>query len=659
MGWLRELSGKHPVRRCSQRGLVIVSGALLSATALAFASGGPDALGYRWLDSDGPGGPVFKWTEIRDSGTALGNGDDDASWAVPLPQPFWFYGTAYASLHICSNGFTSFTSTSTLSYAPAVGFPCPDEPNTCLAPYWNDMKLDPSPRSGLYYYYDTVPRRFIVEWDSVRRFYGGLDSFRFSFQAVFDYSDSSVIFYYRQANTYWQETYNGYTASKVGIENQSGTVGLDVDWNLLHNGYAVRFFHLSDSDDVKAVAIIQPGQFLEPNSPVACQLQVANLGRRTETFPAQCTISRHDTLLFADTVTVSDLAPGDSVTATFRTWTCGDAGEQYALTMRCALDNDGVRANDSLSAQPVAFRYRDKLNSAWRTWPITIDGQLDPGEWPASAKVDISDILSIHGMAPPAGSAFLYAANDSSRLFLAVDVPCDNVLEDGDALYLYFDDDGNGAWAGDSSEGLYQLTRAGTADSLTYTAFPDYDALGHGGISYAAASSAGHVQYELSIPLGNSQPCFIANTPGGNCRLHCLWMNGADFGIYGWWPQVLEQYQDEDPAYYGTLALADIGGITGQRPSTAAALTDIKLWNAPNPFWHQTAICYQLPAAGQVTLAVYNIAGQRLATLVDGAQRAGLHVVDWDGGGRWAAGIYFYRLSYAGRTRTGKMQLVK
>jgi len=66
-----------------------------------------------------------------------------------------------------------------------------------------------------------------------------------------------------------------------------------------------------------------------------------------------------------------------------------------------------------------------------------------------------------------------------------------------------------------------------------------------------------------------------------------------------------------------------------------------------------------VPAAGQVTLGIFNIAGQCVATLVNEAQRPGRHVVGWGDADRYAAGVYFYRLSYAGHTRTGKMQLVK
>ena len=84
--------------------------------------------------------------------------------------------------------------------------------------------------------------------------------------------------------------------------------------------------------------------------------------------------------------------------------------------------------------------------------------------------------------------------------------------------------------------------------------------------------------------------------------------------------------------------------------------------NYPNPFNPSTLIPYQLSATSPVRLEVFNILGQRVATLVDDAQGAGAYVARWDGtdaAGRAAAsGVYFYRLTVAGAHQTGKMVLV-
>ena len=53
--------------------------------------------------------------------------------------------------------------------------------------------------------------------------------------------------------------------------------------------------------------------------------------------------------------------------------------------------------------------------------------------------------------------------------------------------------------------------------------------------------------------------------------------------------------------------------------------------NYPNPFNPSTIIPYQIPASAPVRLDVFNLLGQRMATLVDAEQAAGAHTAVWDG----------------------------
>lgn len=57
-------------------------------------------------------------------------------------------------------------------------------------------------------------------------------------------------------------------------------------------------------------------------------------------------------------------------------------------------------------------------------------------------------------------------------------------------------------------------------------------------------------------------------------------------------------------------------------------------------------------------LEVYDILGQRVATLVDGEQKAGYKVARWDAGG-FSSGIYLYRLQAGGFVQTRKMVLIR
>ena len=85
--------------------------------------------------------------------------------------------------------------------------------------------------------------------------------------------------------------------------------------------------------------------------------------------------------------------------------------------------------------------------------------------------------------------------------------------------------------------------------------------------------------------------------------------------------------------------------------------------NYPNPFNASTVIKYDLPRKANVTITVYNILGQRVATPVDAEQDAGYHEIVWDGtsiqGKPVASGVYFYRIQADGFTRSKKMLLLK
>jgi hypothetical protein len=85
--------------------------------------------------------------------------------------------------------------------------------------------------------------------------------------------------------------------------------------------------------------------------------------------------------------------------------------------------------------------------------------------------------------------------------------------------------------------------------------------------------------------------------------------------------------------------------------------------NYPNPFNPETAIRYSLPERRRVTLAVYNILGQRVKTLVNKEQKAGYYTFHWNGkddyGREVSSGVYLYKLEAGKFSQTRKMLLLK
>ncbi|HCI69148.1 MAG TPA: hypothetical protein DHV30_00510, partial [Balneola sp.] len=81
--------------------------------------------------------------------------------------------------------------------------------------------------------------------------------------------------------------------------------------------------------------------------------------------------------------------------------------------------------------------------------------------------------------------------------------------------------------------------------------------------------------------------------------------------------------------------------------------------NYPNPFNPSTTISFNLPNAADVTLSVYNVLGQRVATLLNNRKyTSGSHTLSFDAS-NLASGIYIYRLEAGSFTSQKRMTLIK
>lgn len=115
--------------------------------------------------------------------------------------------------------------------------------------------------------------------------------------------------------------------------------------------------------------------------------------------------------------------------------------------------------------------------------------------------------------------------------------------------------------------------------------------------------------------------------------------------------------------YYYTISDIDLSGGETLHPDMVSAMVEIAanfrlLQNYPNPFNPSTTIGFELPGPSRTVLTVYDVSGQKVATLIDGWCEAGSHQITFDGS-NLASGLYIYRLQAGELTATGKMTLMK
>jgi hypothetical protein len=108
-------------------------------------------------------------------------------------------------------------------------------------------------------------------------------------------------------------------------------------------------------------------------------------------------------------------------------------------------------------------------------------------------------------------------------------------------------------------------------------------------------------------------------------------------------------------------------GVTNLRKVSSTAVDDPTLGlppgyvlsaNYPNPFNPKTHFMFLMPRDEHVRISIHSVAGEEVATVIDGRVAAGEHEVFFDGS-NLATGVYYYRMTAAGFTVARKMLLLK
>ncbi|MCW8809629.1 MAG: M1 family aminopeptidase [Ignavibacteriaceae bacterium] len=107
----------------------------------------------------------------------------------------------------------------------------------------------------------------------------------------------------------------------------------------------------------------------------------------------------------------------------------------------------------------------------------------------------------------------------------------------------------------------------------------------------------------------------------------------------------------------GNWILKDLQGVTEVKDLNIPLQYSLSQ-NYPNPFNPSTTIEYSIPKSGNVTLKIFNVLGKEVATLVNGQNEAGKHIVNFDATDL-NSGVYFYKIEAGSFVDTKKMILLK
>ena len=201
--------------------------------------GGPDEMGYAWVNSDNAAGPAFDFVDISATGNQAALSDDSSTGPFVLGFDFPFYEDTYSQCWIGSNGYVSFTmGYSSLSSQP---FPTPSNdnwsPNNFVAGFWDD--LNPGAGGAVYYLSDVANGRFIVQWNNVPAFG---NSIPMTWQIIL-MDTGEVLVQYQDMDE------NDMSWFSAGMENTDGSIGLEYSYHneggLVADGMAVSFAALT------------------------------------------------------------------------------------------------------------------------------------------------------------------------------------------------------------------------------------------------------------------------------------------------------------------------------------------------------------------------------------------------------------------------------
>jgi len=282
---------------------------------------------------------------------------------------------------------------------------------------------------------------------------------------------------------------------------------------------------------------------------------------------------------------------------------------------------------------------------------------LDIAIYPAGADAGEADpVFSIEGVEFAFGETYSviangvlgdgFAANPDNvatdfNLFIIEDAPV-SANEDEVNFFIWHgatDAPAVDVWVGDGPTLVEGAAYTGFTDVITVEAaeYPLY-------LGVEGSAGTGDALFEFAADLSGAAGSGAAILASGFLAPEDN-QNGAEFGLLVALPD-------------GTTMLLDALEPTSSEQFADQPETFRLEQNYPNPFNPTTNIEFSIPESSDVTLEVFNVQGQRVATLVNENRSAGVHTVEFDAS-NLSSGVYLYRIRAGGFNQVNKMMLVK
>jgi len=502
-------------------------------------------------------------------------------------------------------------------------------------PAWRATSI--STRGGCYYY--TTPNQ-----DSLTISYIGVPEFSnvpatsHTFQIILSRPDSTVTFQYgEQIGDF---TNGGRPAFSMGIENNTGTIGLSYFFNPdqtpppdpppFADSTVIRFippdstaFVVRDLGTTSGLTAGGEGVFVWPDSSLDVWSDLKNFGNQAENnYGASVIIKQGASTVYTDSLYgVAPIDPSEVVNFAFVDPFVPAGSGLYVATFGAHLppgadlvpENDDLLVEIEAVSYPGQLLYDDGTGESETSWSGDFSGygnEFEPPVYPVKV--------------------------DEAIIGLGLTAP-------GQLVVYILDDDGPGGGPGTILAGdTVSVNAAGSR----IVDFSDRNVIIDEGKFYIGAI---HMLQGTLTFLVDEDPPFSRRS----------WEYTG-----GWAPNRNLNINDFIIRAGVSTGVVGVGGDELGLPlPTSFALSQ----NYPNPFNPATTLAFDVPArAGTgepVSLTVYDIRGRRIRTLIDSALEPGRHTVHWDGrndrGERVSSGIYLYTLKAGNGSYTRKMTLLK